>query len=344
MSPSLGALLRSLCNGALTASKSFALSVVASAERENERGAFSMTKRQWFIVLAALPAVTSPVFVSSEAYALDEVHTYGIANFGGTNQCGSSGMTHTVHTATASAFQSPFGFLKTLGLWDEISSRNNSLARGSYFTDSSKSATCTCSGVCSCVGDDMADDSGADDADVIYVHTHGGHNPKSPAYSSLSMGNASYDCSVRTDQNMQFGASGGDLDIAIIKACQSGDYDVWLNGGYRQQITTSSSSLTVWNAFHGDSSCGNHVTDYVADYSWSSIFNGVGENWLDEAYDSSGADDCPVSIVFGGSSSARVNMYEYGGFADRKNTGSKTGSTIFYIAGCDPDNGRTLPQ
>jgi hypothetical protein len=304
-----------------------------------------MTKRQWFIVLAGLPMALSPLTMSSRAHALEEVQTYGIANFGGSGQCGDSDMTHPVHTATAAAFQEPFTLLKSLGAWDEIATRNNSQARGSYFTDSSKAATCSCGGAaCSCVADDMALDAGADNADVIYVHTHGGHSASSPAYSSLSMGSSTYDCSVRTSENMRFGASGGDLEIAIIKACQSGDYDVWLNGGYRPQITTSTSTMTVWNAFHGDSSCGNHVTDYVEDYAWGSIFNGVGENWIDEAYDTDGADDCPVSIVFGSSSAARANMFEFGGFMDRKNTGSKTGSTIFYIAGCDPTGGRVLPQ
>lgn len=273
------------------------------------------------------------------AHALNETQVYGIAQFGGTGQCGSSSQTHTVHTSTAAAFRSTFDLLSLIGLWDTAHTRNNSSARGSYFTDATKAASCACS------ADDMAADAGTDEADVIYVHTHGGHST-SPAYSSLLMGNSSYDCSVRTNQNMFFGNSSGagDLEIAIIKACQSADYDTWLNGGYRQQITNSTSTFTVWNGFHGDSSCGSHVTSYVGDYSSSSIFNGVGENWLDEAYDSSGDDDCPVSIVMGSSHSARVNMYEYGGFRDRKNTGSKTGSTYFYIAGCNPDNGRTLPQ
>jgi hypothetical protein len=278
------------------------------------------------LALAAFPA---------PAHALNEVQVYGIAQFGGSGQCGSSGMTHTVHTSTASAFRGTFDLLSLLGLWNTAHTRNNSSARGSYFTDASKAGSCACS------ANDLAADAGVDDADVIYVHTHGGHST-SPAYSSLSMGNSSYDCSVRTDQNMLLG--NGDLDIAVIKACQSADYDTWANGGYRQQITNSTSGFTMWNGFHGDSSCGSHVTSYVSDYSSSSISNGAGENWLDEAYDTSGDDDCPVSIVMGSSSSARRNMYEYGGWLDRKNTGNKTGSTIFYIAGCNPDNGRTLPE
>jgi hypothetical protein len=271
------------------------------------------------------------------ARAQNEVHVYGIANFGGNNQCGDSDMTHSVHTSTASAFRTSFDLLQMAGLWDEVTTRNNSLARGDLFQDKSKKST----------GNDSSSNAGADEPDVFYVHTHGSHNENG---SSLSMGNASFACSVSTNGDMLWGnaAGGGDLEIAVVKACQSGDYNTWKNGGYGAAFSTSSSSFTMWNAFHGDSSCGGHVTDYVGDYSATSFNNGVGENWLDEAYD--GAfwpwedDDCPVSIVMGSSRANRDLMYEWGGFRDRKNTGSKTGSTYYYIAGCDPDNGVQLPD
>ncbi len=271
--------------------------------------------------------------LSTQAFALDETIVYGIANFNGAGQC-ASGPSHSVHTSTAAAFKLPFTTLMLGGDWDEAYTRNNSAAHGSYWEDLSKSVT----------GEDTLSNYGADNVDVIYVHTHGGHSV-SPAYSSLSMGNSSYDCSADTDDDMLWGngAQGGDLEIAVIKACQSGDYDTWSNGGYRAAFTDSDSTFTVWNAFHGDSSCGNHVTTYVGDYAWGSIDNGVGENWLDEAYDSSGADDCPVSIVMGSSASLREHMYEWGGFRDREDTGSKTGSTYFFISGCAPTSGRVLP-
>lgn len=271
------------------------------------------------------------------AMAARETHVYGIANFGGSGQCGSSSMTHPVHVDTAAAFASWFTALKTAGLWEDVRIRDNSSARGSYFTDKSKS------GSCSCTGDDAHADFGADDADVIYVHTHGGHS-ESPAFSSLSMGNSSYDCSVQTDQNMLWNS---DLDLAVIKACQSGDYDTWKNGGYRQAFTKQNSVFRMWNAFHGDSSCGDHVTAYVKWYVESSTYDGVGENWLDAAYDDNsgdGNDDCPVSIVIGETHNKRVSLFENGGWKDRKDTGSKTGSTYFYFKGCAPSSGRKLPN
>jgi hypothetical protein len=289
------------------------------------------------------------VLASGRAQAADEVQVYGIANFGGAGQCGTSDMTHSVHTATAAAFRAPFDLFKLASLWDETATINNSSAKGSLFQDASKKAT----------GADTALDTGADEADVIYLHTHGNHTGPSidtsvfppklvgPAFSKLSMGNSSFTCGARTDTDMLWGQSGGDLDIAVIKACQSGDHEVWSFGGYNS-MQSSSGSLSMWNAFHGDSSCGGNVTDYVGDYAATSMSNGVGENWIDDAYD--GAfwpwedDDCPVSIVWGSSKSVRKNMFENGGFRDRKDTGSKSGSTYFFVAGCDPDHGSKLPE
>ena len=54
------------------------------------------------------------------AYAQNETHVYGIANFGGPGECGSSGMTHPVHADTAAAFAGVFTFLKIFGFWAGI--------------------------------------------------------------------------------------------------------------------------------------------------------------------------------------------------------------------------------
>ncbi len=290
-------------------------------------------------VFLGLPALTMVLALAAgESHAYDETHAYGVANFGGSGEC-SGASTHSIHEDTADAFDDHFDDLVADGDWNQSYQRNNTSVRGSYWTDSSKA------GDCSCTADDTRASYGADEADVIFIHTHGSHKDgASTNYSKIGMGNSSYDCWVRTDDNMLFNS---DLEIAVIKACQSGDYEVWQNGGYRQQITTTSSSFTMWNAFHGDSSCGSKVKRYVKRYAEDSDSNGVGENWIDEAYDKdwgSNNDDCPVSIVFGSTSSKRENMYEWGGWRDRKDTGSKTGSTIFYIGGCDPSSGISLPE
>jgi hypothetical protein len=271
--------------------------------------------------------------IAASGNAADELHVYGIANFGGKGQCASSEMTHSVHTETASSFALWFNVLRQAGKWDDVRTRNNSSARGTYFTDSGKVAT----------GQDSTTNFGADEADVIYIHTHGGHSATGAGHSSLSMGNSSYICTVQTNSHMLWNS---DLDIAVVKACQSGDYGVWSSGGY-DSFLNSKSPLSMWNAFHGDSSCGGHVTSYVFWYAITSTYNGVGENWLEAAYDreeGSNNDDCPVSIVFGETSAKRLSMFENGGWKDRKDTGKKTGSTYFYYEGCNPDNGSKLPN
>ncbi len=281
----------------------------------------------WMLGAAALSTVP--------AVAVNETIAYGIAQFGDTNECGDLDDTHGVHDNTSDRFIDHFEDLIDAGVWDEAYERNNTSGRGSYWTDSSKA------GDCSCTADDSRGNYGADNVDVAFIHTHGGHVANTNSF--LLMGNDSYDCYVYTDDNMFWD---DDLDIAIVKACQSGDRGVWLNGGYRQQFTESGSTMTMWNAFHGDSACGSFVKGYVEDYAEDSDFNGVGENWIDEAYDDdndANEDDCPTSIVFGASSGDREHMYEYGGWRDREDTGDKTGSTIFYVSGCDPSNGTVLP-
>ena len=298
------------------------------------------------LIMAALALPTR-----GNAQEYTETTVYGIADFGASSAglCCSSCKSHAVHTDSATAFQNTFLMLQALGLWNESQARNNTSARGSYFTDSTKAGTCGCSAA------DTTTDYGADDADVVYVHTHGRHSASATGgyYSALEMGDAHYACEARTDLNMLWGnGQSGDLGFAVIKACQSGDYDVWYHHGYRAQYSTTDSSFRVWNAFHGDSSCGHHVTSYVGAYSLASMYDGVGETWLDVAYDDDAYadkngeiwDDCPVSIVSGATASQREDMYEHGGWLDRRATGDKTSSTYFFIAGCSPKHGRVLPS
>lgn len=284
--------------------------------------------------LYGLGAVGLALALPGQAAALDEVNTYGIGSFGGTNQCGKMGDSHSVHPATANAFSLPFTILKGAGQWDTVNNFTNGQVNALHFTDAGKNAS----------GLDLSSPKGSDTPDVLYVHTHGSHDASG---SSIMMSDNSQGCWPSTNGNMRYGNGSGDLDIAVVKACQSGDYDVWKTGAYRTQLTSSTGSFTMWNAFHGDSSCGNHVTSYVLFYSLLSLKEGAGENWIDAAYDDDGdpdEDDCPVSVVFGATKAARASMYEHGGWRDRKNTGTKSASTIWYIGGCDPSSGSKLPN
>lgn len=268
------------------------------------------------------------------AQADHETHSYGIAEFGSAGECG-SGSNHDVHEDTANEFDDAFDALQSSGLWDSSIVRLNGSVRGTYFKDVSKRPTTA--------ADDQAS-YGADEADVFFIHTHGSHKASGgDYYTNLTMGTSSYDCGVRTDQDMYWDL---DLDIAIVKACQSGDYLVWQNGGYRQEYVDANGQMRMWNAFHGNSSCGNHVKRYVGRYAGNVTYDAVGEEWIDQAYDrdlGANNDDCPTSIVFGDSSTKRDSMYEYGGWRDRKAMGTRSGSSIYYVSGCDPSAGIELP-
>ena len=263
----------------------------------------------------------------------NETHVYGISSFGGAGQCNAD--SHSVHTKTAAEFAGYFNGLVNKGLWSDVRTLNNSSARTDLWTDPSKGSLANAK--------DTQANAGVDDADVLFVHTHGGHS-KANSQSWLVMGNNADACSAITDVHMSLG--NGKLNIAVVKACQSADFEVWKQRGY-MELVTSNSNFLMWNGFHGDSSCGNFVKRYVKRYAANSRSDGVGENWIDEAYDWSAGrntDDCPVSIVFGETAALRLSMFENGGWRDRKNTGRKTNSTFFSVANCDPDNGQTLPN
>ncbi len=286
---------------------------------------FRTQTKQWMST-----ALAGALLLPAAALAQD-AHVYGIASFNGAGQC--SADSHSVHTKTAGVVADYFNHLKNNGQWTDVRTLNNGNARGGLWTDPAKATSST-------PGLDAQANAGVDDANVVFMHTHGGHRA-SPARSWFIMGNSVDWCEAITDVHMRLGS--GKLNIAVIKACQGANIEVWENGGYRQQLTTSSSNFSMWNSFHGDSSCGNKVKRYMDDYMETSKNDGVGENWIDEAHDwGVFKDDCPVSIVFGASKSLRKSMFEAGGWKDRKNTGSKGGSSYFYLSGCDPENGRKL--
>jgi len=103
----------------------------------------------------------------------------------------------------------------------------------------------------------------------------------------------------------------------------------------------------VINGYHGisydQSANPGHVFDYIVD----SQYNGIGDNWIDEMNDLANwawepADQCATSVVLGDASASRANQFYNGGFRDLKSTGAHSGSSFFYIDGCDPDDGEKL--
>lgn len=303
-------------------------------------------------ILAAVP---------TSAHANNEVTVYGVANFGGAGECGGGFASHARHTTSAANFRAPFDTLLAAGQWDECNTKNNLNARGSYFTDpaegSSTSSSCCESyqpSTCNCEGKDEQASVGVDQGDIFFIHTHGGSthideagNTSGVAYMGLQMGNESYDCRPRSHQDWEFGNGvNGDLEIAVVEACQSMDYEVWDAGGH-WLFSQQDSTFTMFNAYHGNVSCSDGRTADIGTYADTSVYDGAGDNWLDLMYSNSASadgDNCPVSVVFGHTAAERDAMYNLGGWRDRKATGTKDHSTIYYIGGCDPGGGSVLPN
>jgi hypothetical protein len=280
-----------------------------------------MTQRsRWVLLLLSL---------APAAAQADDMHAYGVADFDEGNSC-TGADSHGVHNDTPDDFADVFHELMDEGKWGDVRVRKNTSVRGIHFQDDAKVSG----------GLDEKDLWGADEPDVFFIHTHGSHDSNG---SKIMMGNKGYTCKIRTDSHMRLDH---DLDIAVVKACQSGDYKVWKNGKYNT-LWTSGSQFTMWNAFHGNSSCGFWTGWSVSDYAWDSQKDGVGENWLDEFYTEwlgSENDDCPVSIVKGSSAAKRDAQFENGGWRDRKDTGTKSGSTYYYVGDCAPEKGVQLPD
>jgi len=289
------------------------------------------SKAIWLSVAAAVLAMSAPAMAGD---GVSESTAYGVALFGPGDACGDWDMTHSTHYDTADAFTLQFDMLASAGLWDSTKIAYDTAVRATQWTDASQAPPCS-----GCTAADTAT-KGVDSADVVFIHTHGGNDSNG---SWLWMGSETYGCYADTANQMLLGNT--DLNVAVIKACDSADYDVFTSGAY-DQMASPSGEFTVWNGFHGISSCSSAVTSYVTTYTAGSLYDGVGENWLDEAYNPSPLpmeDDCPVSIVFGATASERSDMYHWGGWKDLKNTGNKTGSTYFYWKGCWPTGGNQLP-
>ena len=211
-------------------------------------------------------------------------------------------------------------------------------------------------------GRDHLDSSGSDWADTVLLVTHGycingdsgdGCSNSSNNYSAFIMGENQNTCEPRTNDvggsdlsHFYFGDGDGDEEnkAFIVFSCQSAQYSVWDDGGYRD---LDGSKFRIYNAFHGNtwSSTGSSIHNRMERYVEDAENNEIGEAWLDRFYNrpiGSNNDRCPISIVYGSSSNNRENFYEYGGFRDWNSTGTNSGTTYFYMSPCNPSGGPTL--
>lgn len=275
------------------------------------------------------------------AGALEEAHSYGVELFGGTGECSGGDLDYTIDQADA--VRDVFSGWISSSLWDEAHQYGNQGVDRADFADVSLMSW----------GDDALDIYGAEDADVVYISTHGNSNcngGQGSSYSTFTMGqdHTGQDCTIDTDTNtgtpvhQDLLIGNTDTKIMLVDACESVQKCVWDNDGYDQ---IDGSHLRMYGGFHGKSFDRLPQVTAVEDYASNSRLSGAGDNWLDFRWVNSifaNEDHCPTAIVWGETSTVRDSFYNNGGLDDWIDTGANTGQTFYYISGCDPDYGDPL--
>ncbi|MBJ76799.1 MAG: hypothetical protein CMJ98_07265 [Planctomycetes bacterium] len=270
------------------------------------------------------------------AVAAKEGAAFGVNNFSGSGECGSADLRWSDEFID--------GLLDALDDhgWDSTERWMNSAVDGRDWTDSSLEVW----------GADENDPYAVDHADVGMISSHGAHVHSSAGYYSyFVMGddNTSEDCRPNSTDQMLFGnTSAGDLEVLILAACQTAHHDVWTDGGYFH-VRERDGSLSTWLGFHGDSYDSRSDANRMEDYAQTSFYNGLGDNWIDEMYRNPigwNNTQCPTAVVFCEDGRDCDRQFDYGGFDDRFKVALsdvKRISTYYYISGCNPSNGGTLP-
>jgi len=303
-------------------------------------------------VLSSMIAFVVLGFIAvPQAMAADEFAGYGVEKYRGSShgECSSSNLFWTIDQV--SNFAKKFNKWSS---WETVEKFSNKAVDGRDFTDASKGTggsdeACSCTS-CSCTGKDHLSPYGADHADVVIISTHGStRNSKTDAH--LVMGDNSNDCKVTWEENMFWSE---DTDILITEACHSASYDVWSNSNRHTRTgfyagIDEDGQFRALLGYHGLSKDKPSFFSAPAFVS-NSYSDAIVENWILEMYDSSWRrkgvkqEICPTAIVFGSTDAKIDNFAENGGFKDRKDTGSKSRSSYFYIGGCDPHSASALPE
>lgn len=288
-------------------------------------------------------ALSLTVLLGGDARGSNEAVAYGVSNFDSLGECGPALGDRPNMVTMSTAFHNQFTTWKNQGLWDKATLYTNKQVAWTDWTDASKLGG----------GADSVDPDGADHADVAFLATHAGRKITGGRYYSEFVMGYDWDgsvpgCRLYTDSDALWGNSGGDLEIVVTFGCQSADYAVWKGSGNNRgydPIRTTDGAFSTYLGFHGNSVSSNSDSPVMfKSFVAQSLNNGIGDNWVDFLHDISGNTQCPTAIIFGSSSDLHRSMYDFGGFADRKNTGQNTGSTFFYIKGCAPQGSAALPS
>lgn len=195
-------------------------------------------------------------------------------------------------------------------------------------------------------GDDAADPSGIDSADVGMIYTHGNYDgcTSDTSRSTISMGSNAAACTVSngtTSSSNDVDWGDTDLNVMIITTCNSLQLCVFEDGGY----FTNSDSLGIVLGFHGTAYDSGTHTNNFENFVDSSRYDGVGDNWVDKLTRrpiGADNDECGVAVVYGATTSDRDNIYNNGGLQDWKTVTATGTAAMYFISGCDPDTGNEL--
>ena len=133
----------------------------------------------------------------------------------------------------------------------------------------------------------------------------------------------------------------------IASACRTAQKCAYAAGVMRKAGLDSGSALFVWTGHHGSAWDTGGQAAAVGDFASASRVDGLGVHWVEERHvDQSGADSdhCPAVVVRRSSQNKRNEIYYDAGFTDRIDGGAtSTGTTYYYVAGCDPADASALP-
>lgn len=287
--------------------------------------------KPWGIIVSSFLAI-AVMIVSASAFAEYEMVAFGVRSFGAADECPGSDLTYPVLDATK-----VHNALEDLG-YDQHQLYSSHDVDGRDFTDRAREDW----------GRDENDPTGTDFADVVFYAGHGFRKCEANKYySGLVMGDFNHGnetCLPNSKSNMIFGDSGGDANVLVFAACQSAQYCVWDHLGYNPLLNNMANIL---NGFHGASHDDSTLDELYEDYIYSAENNGLGDDWVDLLTiirSGSDNDDCATSVIYGKYRSDRDNQYNNGGFFDFKDTGSHSGTGMYYICDCDPNAGDPLPS
>lgn len=286
------------------------------------------------------------LFLALASLAADEATLYYVEDFeaGG---CGDTDDALEWSGVEANNMAVVLAYWIGLSVWDDFVTWADDSVEAGMFTDPSMESW----GI-----DDVAGE-GADGAPIAFVSTHGRSwcNQNGDKKVGFTSGSPAEQSSCVTDVR-QYGYGGIEDEILvghtglynlITSACETAQKCAYDAGVMRQGGLDNGSALFVWTGHHGYAWDTAGQAAAVGDFASASRVDGLGVHWVEERHvDQSGADSdhCPAVVVRGSSQNKRNEIYYDAGFTDRIDGGAtSTGTTYYYVVGCDPADASALP-